>query len=406
MAEILSSLDDGLELLFDDRAQERLATEEGLVVPPGSGKEPDRIYGLRRTNRIERILSTEGPDGVSVGESVRLTPFNESQPLLFPFLVLEAKSEKSAGSFSKIYAQTALGIRELLCLQRDLVKASAENQNAGTNPLVWFLANKGETWNVYGAYLEETGSSDGPNYVSLHSLKLAISYALQRVLQLWGGNITLEDDALRLLLIIDYIFDWARDVHRKDVIHSLLTLSNSASASMAAETDVFSTAGHHVNLDDFGSVEDEVPIRVEKSFDLSNTFEFFDTEEHAVRDARYMHRNLCGLYITKDNIDRLLRLSNNSRDAQQYARRLWRLITGNEVWALTAECLEEVERDWTGFVREGETFQKPEQIFLVAFHARSSIAHGDGIMPEGLLRPWNQHHELTYIAVEEDALLR
>jgi hypothetical protein len=53
----------------------------------------------------------------SVGETIRTSPFKEGvEPLLFPFLVLEAKSEKSSNGFEDIQTQTAFPILALLKL--------------------------------------------------------------------------------------------------------------------------------------------------------------------------------------------------------------------------------------------------------------------------------------------------
>ena len=40
---------------------------------------------------------------------------------------------------------------------------------------------------------------------------------------MWSGHIDLEDHALQLLLIIDLIVEWAREVYRIDVIKALLS---------------------------------------------------------------------------------------------------------------------------------------------------------------------------------------
>jgi len=66
----------------------------------------------------------------------------------FPFLVLEAKSEKGAESLSRAADQTAFAIRELLLIQEDFRVAAGENAEWDSGPLVWFLSFKGEEWKV------------------------------------------------------------------------------------------------------------------------------------------------------------------------------------------------------------------------------------------------------------------
>jgi hypothetical protein len=43
----------------------------------------------------------------------------------------------------------------------------------------------------------------------------------KRIIQLWQGSVLIEDQALQLLLIIDSIFDWARDIYWQGIIRKL-----------------------------------------------------------------------------------------------------------------------------------------------------------------------------------------
>ncbi|KPI36824.1 uncharacterized protein AB675_11844 [Cyphellophora attinorum] len=241
----------------------------------GTGKKPDRLFGLRVTKRLERILDdAEGPTGEPIRSFIRTSPLTANcQPLLFPFLVLEAKSEKSDDTFSKIRLQTSFSIRALLKLQRDLASAVFEQQQPVMKPLVWFLSNKGEVWRLAGAYVQETKDVTRPNY---------------RILDLWEGNITYEQHALRLLLTLDYIFDWARDVYRKEITNCLLSLAAHATASLAAETDVFSTLGNLVDIGQMQDFDAEPVDQRPQPFDVPDLYKAFDTNTLAIRDARYI----------------------------------------------------------------------------------------------------------------------
>lgn len=86
---------------------------------------------------------------------VKSSPFKDSvDPLLFPFLILEAKSETSSNGFDDIQVQTAFPIWSLLKLQEGL-HAKVRNIGPETGPLVWFLANRGDAWRVYGCCATE-----------------------------------------------------------------------------------------------------------------------------------------------------------------------------------------------------------------------------------------------------------
>lgn len=108
---------------------------------------PDRVYGLNRTKVFkEHAFPRQG---------LRHSPFGDDV-VLYPFLIIEAKSEKGCPGFESIETQTAFPIRTLAKLQRDLASVC----EGSINPLVWFLANQGDEWRVYGSI------SDGPKFVS------------------------------------------------------------------------------------------------------------------------------------------------------------------------------------------------------------------------------------------------
>jgi hypothetical protein len=122
-------------------------------------EKPDRVYGLRRTNKLQRLLlcTNNRCEGKLIGDVVKTSPFlADGDPVLFPFLVLEAKSDKSADSFKDIEVQTAFSIRELLRLQDDLYQAAnGTRDEAHMRPFVWFISYRGEQWRVSAAFVEK-----------------------------------------------------------------------------------------------------------------------------------------------------------------------------------------------------------------------------------------------------------
>jgi hypothetical protein len=166
------SREDGINPIFDDRA------DEAIVYPPALQSElpkreekPDRVYGLRRTKRLERLLlwtedKRPSAEGRPIGDNLKSSPFRpDGEPIVFPFLVIEAKSEKGADAFTDIEVQTAFAIRELLSIQDDLRQAAEADWDGG--PLVWFLSYKGEQWRVSAACIG--AKSKNPCYVGLRS---------------------------------------------------------------------------------------------------------------------------------------------------------------------------------------------------------------------------------------------
>lgn len=127
---------------------------------------PDRIIGLCQTRTIESLL--EKPDRrhasppKTVRETTRTTPFHEDgEPVVFPFLVMEAKSEKSGCSFSEIDMQTAFAIRELVLLQVELERAASGVGHAEWDaaPLVWYISYRGEQWRLHAAFPRPNGDT-------------------------------------------------------------------------------------------------------------------------------------------------------------------------------------------------------------------------------------------------------
>ncbi len=163
----LLSNEPGLNELFSHRAEEVFIHDPMVTLQIAKRDRPDRVYGLRETKNLERALSSEcrcsgAQEEVPVEQAIRCSPFEMSQdPLLFPFLVLEAKSEKGDG-FASIEAQTAFSIRTLLKLQEDLQNQS-DLQSTWSGPMVWFLANRGDSWRVSASFVDK--SPAGSTYV-------------------------------------------------------------------------------------------------------------------------------------------------------------------------------------------------------------------------------------------------
>src|SRR6478609_6295339 len=149
----------GISPLFDDRAEEAIIYSSELRAElPKREHRPDRVYGLQVTERLSRLLN--------YAEDIRSSPFKlDGDPLVFPFLVIEAKSEKGSEGFTDTQVQTAFAIRELLSIQHELARVVEEDKEWDGVPLVWFLSYKGEEWRVSAAYICST--PDTTFYVSI-----------------------------------------------------------------------------------------------------------------------------------------------------------------------------------------------------------------------------------------------
>ncbi|THC91539.1 hypothetical protein EYZ11_009002 [Aspergillus tanneri] len=101
----------------------------------------------------------------------------------------------------------------MIGLQRSL-------ETAGTvplDPLVWFLANRGDEWRVYGCVPDRSHI---------------------RVIDLWHGCILRHDSALQLLLIIDLLCDWARDIFTEQVMCSIRQQTSQDYATLPSQSSL------------------------------------------------------------------------------------------------------------------------------------------------------------------------
>lgn len=124
---------------------------DDIEVKEYCARKPDGVYGLRRTEVFDSLLERHGA-------GLWTSPFG-NETVLYPFLVVEWKSEQGGPGFSSIERQTAFPIRTMLRLQQHVYARGGPK--AGVNPLVWFMANQGEDWRVYACV------TDGQRFVSI-----------------------------------------------------------------------------------------------------------------------------------------------------------------------------------------------------------------------------------------------
>ncbi|KAF2250070.1 hypothetical protein BU26DRAFT_518526 [Trematosphaeria pertusa] len=168
---------------------------------------PDRVIGLRPTSRINHCIA-------AAPRHLSHCPIR-GRNIVYPFLVIEAKKEEDAPGFRAIQKQTAFPVRRLLQAQNDLRSVCGVDCEPF---LVWFFAYQGEEWRLYAGTLE--------------SPKV-------RIYDLWHGTIESQDGALQLLLIVDYIWSWARDIYRPAIMSCLLGPNMEHREHSPATTDRF-----------------------------------------------------------------------------------------------------------------------------------------------------------------------
>jgi hypothetical protein len=159
--------DRGINMIFSDRAETSI--KHSSPVPSGSGRGqsrefPDRVIGLTETENFRALLNSydnrtiAGNEWKRLRETIKYSPFvSEVKPLLFPFLIVEAKSSKSGFNFHAIGSQTMFCIKNFLELQMNLRLATGKGS---FEPLVWFVCYAGQFWNISACYVQKSASDE------------------------------------------------------------------------------------------------------------------------------------------------------------------------------------------------------------------------------------------------------
>ncbi|RYP66853.1 hypothetical protein DL771_007575 [Monosporascus sp. 5C6A] len=353
----------GLNRIFGHREDETVRHEATIAKKLGKKiQKPDAIFGLRQTRNIENLLHDTRK--LQVGQPVQtnakqlhevLRPSPIDQPLeqsgdelLYPFLVLEAKSSTSDCDWYSIQLQTAFPIRTFLQTQHRLRTAAGSQTQSQSAPLVWFFANRGEDWRVSVAFMAEVTHKSN-----------TIGHADYKIIEVWRGSIATQDGALQLLLLVDYVFDWARDVYREDILRKLRSLAsgdNDAASVLYSDTDIFSTRQvdqPEMHSSTAGNKDYQAYMSAQKSF-----------VDHDSRLGVVRHATLCRL-ILEQMSDALL---------------------------LDQSAIEAMEQHWTGTVRMTPAALASKTQFYTVITCTNYLSAS-----------WHQVRELYVVAIAIDA---
>ena len=200
----------------------------------------------------------------------------------------------------------------------------------------------------------------------------------QNIHYLRGGDITTKDGALHLLLLIDYIIDWARDTFRPSILAQLSSLAtgrNFDEISLGPDSDILSKSRTiqdwitrvptTVVQDDSAGPSGSKPIHPENHDDILSV-KLPYTKLGSVRPVSTIDFQLTGLRLTEGNVESLLALSDGPQDrdprgrgqsCSRCARKLVNELTRwDEVLVILGADLDYIERVWTN---EEKTMYEP-----------------------------------------------
>lgn len=170
------------------------------------------------------------------------------------------------------------------------------------------------------------------------------------MVDVWRGSVLTLDGSLQLLLLIDYIFDRARDNYRFDIIRLLRGLANGdndAASNIYADTDIYSTLRENTVF--VLNEERERQAYMDRLL-IKKQFARLDTNRCAIRHAALSETHYRCLYLTEDTYDLFLRSCTTSQaDAVNLRKRLYEQVTHPVL--VHARTLEALEQELTGNCR-------------------------------------------------------
>jgi hypothetical protein len=206
--------------------------------------------------------------------------------------------------------------------------------------------------------------------------------------ELWRGSISTRNGALQLLLLVDYVFDWARDVYRDYIIQELRTLAsgeNDAASIVYSDTDIYST-----RQPEYSGVPDQEDVETFEDY-ISKQKEYvaLDSAQGVVRHATFVESRYCAIFVTPDNVQTLLQSTRQTRTQQ-----LCRLILGHMSDSITLDLptLVAMEKQWTGNAR----LSPPGYLAQMKFYSVVSCTNY-------LSGNWHQVRELYVVAIAQGA---
>ncbi len=263
--------------------------------------------------------------------------------------------------------------------------------------MVWFLGNRGEDWRVSICYTEAVPSKPhtigATEYVRIASLIFTPDANYEkRIVDVWRGSILSRDGALQLLLLVDYVFDWARDKYRNDIIAELRVLAsgeNDAASTLYTDSDIYSTLplGSGNYLDEQSSDADEAgtTASAQKAFN-------YDSPAGVVRHASFVDSRFNAILVTKDNV-KILLLSTAQNKVRILCDCIMTLIKDRGL-VVEASGIDDIERHWTATRHAGWAYNHQRQ---PPYHALLSFC-------TYLDAKWHIVRELSVIAIASDAL--
>lgn len=198
------------------------------------------------------------------------------------------------------------------------------------------------------------------------------------------------DGALQLLLLVDYVFDWARDVYRENFLGNLRLLvygDRDAASATHSDTAILSTRQvepPHIFSSAAGNEDYQAYISARSAFVA------LDSSVCIVRHATFMESRYCCVFATRDNVHTMLQ-SINPRKRQKLCRLI--LDQMQDAMGLGESDINAMEERWTGTARMSSAAALTPNVRFCTIVSCTNY----------LTASWHQVRELYVVAIAYNA---
>lgn len=227
---------------------------------------------------------------------------------------------------------------------------------------------------------------------------------------LWEGSITGVDAALQLVLIIDYILDWARDIYRPSIIRQLMCIAGKGAYSVCTITqdpDILSmidpkgvrgwlrapVPDSTVRGTDSVVNQPHPSIKIGTATPIRRKKHLY-SQFGLAKDGRRLECRVRGLFITADNLNTLLQGFQGARGKSELKSRIEAILKHKERCFMIpkVQVLSTMEEIWSGEVAHLAAHSSVSCSIMVFVQTTFWV----GLRFE-LIR------QLTYLAIAEEA---
>lgn len=246
---------------------------------------------------------------------------------------------------------------------------------------------------------------------------MLLTVSSKNIVLLWEGSITGLDEALQLVLIVDYILDWARDIYRPSIIRQLKCVATKGARpayTVSNDSEIFSLAErprgvaswlrNQVTQEPTPTVLTRGPT--ESQVLLANDFHAaaerrWNYPIHSSRDkhswARYgtvLVSRVRGLWITADNLETLLQGFSDEKTKNSFVSDICGIVKVRARYFVlpNAQALSIAEQVWTDDSTYCASLHNSTRPTLVSLQVRFWVSES-----------WELMRELTYMAITDEA---